>query len=601
MDNDKVKIKRFRTIAWGFKIAWNIDKFTMLLWFIVCGGLAVLPAVALQFNKQTLSILIGFLDGGVYAFSDVIKPIISLGALMIAIGLSSRVNSQFVRLMLYDSYFVGMHEYTMEKMQLVEMTDLLKKEVVETWNSARLDSISLWTFVEGLCFILAKVIGIVALLVTAFSLSTLVFIMSAVYVVIIFIISYAFTGQTRLDRIKDFPDERMIDYYEKISENHGMAKETRIYENTDDVVKQWRKPYDRLQERRMKRQKSAVIRDFISGFGFYAFLIITVGLCLRNVATGTMRPDVFLVVFTLSLNLYNTISGMAMHIVRLDFGLVSLNKQRSFFEYIKPETGGTMEVPTEESFVFEVTDLSFSYSGKPAIKGISFKVEKGEVIALVGANGSGKSTLVKLLLNMYKPDSGEIKLFGKAFDAYHKEFVRNKVGVFFQDYYIFHSSVRENIGVGAVADMDDDEKILEAAKLGGAAKLLSEMPQGLDTLLLKTFDPSGLELSGGEKQRIASSRAHMCNREVLIFDEPASMLDAIAELEQFKNIQGMLNGRTAILISHRIGFARMADKIIMLDDGEIAEMGTHDELISMDGLYAHFFREQAQWYEKSNQ
>ncbi|MDR0936954.1 MAG: ABC transporter ATP-binding protein/permease [Oscillospiraceae bacterium] len=589
-------MQKLKTIRWAFKIAWDIDHWTMLLWFAVCGALAVLPAVALQFNKQTLSVISGFLSGGAYTYADVVKPIVGLGLLMIAIGLSARVNSQFVRMMTYDSYFGGMYAYIMERVQDIEMKDLLRKDVNDMWMSAILEGNSLWAFVEGLCFIFAKIVGIAALLVTAFSMSKLIFAISAVYVIVIFIISLAFAKKTRYNQTEDFNDERMIEYYEKMSDNHGMAKETRIFENTDEVIEQWRKPYERIQKRDLRRQKSAELRDFIVGAGFYAFLIATVGVSVYSVARGTMTPDVFLVLFTLCLNIYSTISGTARYIVRFDFGLIALDKQRGFFELIKPETGGAAETPADDNTVFEVKNLKFSYDDKPTINDISFKVNKGEVIALVGQNGSGKSTLVKLLLNIYKPDSGTIKVLGREYSDYKRDYIRGKIGVFFQDFYIFHSPLRENVGVGAVEDIENITKILEAIKKGGAEKVVSNLPKGLDTLLGTFQDPSGTELSGGEKQRVASSRAHMSDRDVLIFDEPASMLDPIAEMEQFNNIKGMLGGRTAILISHRVGFARMADKIIMLENGEIAESGKHDELMRKNGLYAHFFNEQAQWY-----
>ncbi|MCL2125878.1 MAG: ABC transporter ATP-binding protein/permease [Oscillospiraceae bacterium] len=594
---EKPKVNRFRTIAWGFRLAWDIDKLTLLIWVLLCGALAVLPAIALQFNKQTLSIISGFLGGGEFTYADAVKPIVSLGVLMIAIGLSARVNGQFVRMMMYDSYFAGMYAYIMERVQHIEMTDLLKKEVSDLWHSAFLEGNSLWAFTEGICFILSKFIGIVALLITAFTMSKLIFAISAAYVVVIFIISYSFAGGTRYNQTDDFEDERMIGYYERLSENSGMAKETRIFENTDEIIDQWRKPYGRIQSRWFKREKSAQLRDLVSGVGFYVFLIITVGVSLNGVANKTMAPDIFLVIFTLCLNLYNTISGMARYIVRLDFGLISLDKQRRFFELIKPEgETGSADTPADEETVFEVENLSFAYEDKPTIKGVSFTVKKGEVIALVGENGSGKSTLVKLLLDMYKPGGGSIKVFGRASGEYKRGFLRSKIGVFFQDFHIFHSPLRENVGVGSVEDMEDEAKVLEAIKRGGAEKVVSSLPQGLDTLLGKFQDPSGTELSGGEKQRVASARAHMSNHDVLVFDEPASMLDPIAELEQFNGIREMLDGRTAILISHRVGFARMADRVIMLHDGEIAEMGGHDELMAMGGRYAHFFNEQAQWY-----
>jgi ATP-binding cassette subfamily B protein len=294
------------------------------------------------------------------------------------------------------------------------------------------------------------------------------------------------------------------------------------------------------------------------------------------------------------------VNGTAGHIVRFDSGLDALDKQRHFFE-IAPMHDPADDVlkadtPADENTVFEADNLTFSYAAKPTIKGISFRIGKGEIVALVGANGSGKSTLVKLLLDMYKPDGGTLKVFGRAFSEYKRDFLRSKIGVFFQNYYIFHSPLRENVGVGAVEDMDKDAKIREAIKLGGAERVVEKLPQGMNTLLGKFQDPSGTELSGGEKQRVASARTYMSNRDVLIFDEPASMLDPIAELEQFTNIRNLLDGRTAILISHRVGFARLADKIIMLNEGEIAETGRHDELMAKNGLYATFFNEQAQWY-----
>ena len=302
------KKQRLKTMAWAFRIAWNIDHWTMLLWFLVCGALAILPAVALQFNRDTLSVISGFLSGAPYTYADVVKPIVKLGLLMIAIGLSARVNSQFVRMMTYDSYFGGMYAYIMEHVQDIDMKDLLRKEVNDMWMSAILEGNSLWAFVEGICFIFSKLVGITALLITARSMSRPVFLASAFYVAVIFIISLAFSRETRRNQTEDFNDERQIEYYERMSENRGMAKETRIFENTDQVIQQWKQPYLRIQKRNLRRSRAAELRDFITGAGFYAFLIIAVGVSIAAVARGSMRPDALLVIFTLCLNLLNTIS-----------------------------------------------------------------------------------------------------------------------------------------------------------------------------------------------------------------------------------------------------------------------------------------------------
>jgi ATP-binding cassette subfamily B protein len=601
MDKSLNTGNKLRTIVWGFKTAWKINKRDMLLWYGLSALLAILPAIALIFNKQSLSVISGFLSGGGYTFNDVVRPIISLGLLMVAIGLSNRVNADLITMMLNDSYFTGMYLLLMENTQKIDMTDLLKKDVNDAWSYSYLYAGSLLDFVSGACLIVAKFVSIISLLVVAFGTSKLIFAISLVYVVGIFFLSMSFTEKTRYTIQEDFQEERLIEYYEKVAENHGMAKETRVYENTEEIVKQWQKPFLRGQKRQRYRRFQGELRDFIGGAGFYIFLIITVGISILGVADGTTTPDVFLVLFTLCINLYNTITGTARGIYSFDLGLDGLDKQRNFFE-IAPmhdpaDDVGKADTPAEENTVFEVEDLKFSYADKPTIKGISFKVNKGEIVALVGANGSGKSTLVKLLLNMYKPDSGTIKFFGRTYGEYKRDFLRSKIGAFFQDFYIFHSSLRENVGVGAVEDMDNEAKIREAMRRGQAEKIAEQLPNKLDTLLLKFMDKSGYELSGGEKQRVASARTHMSNRDVLIFDEPASMLDPIAEMEQFNNIREMLDGRTAILISHRVGFARMASKVIMLNDGEIAETGTHDELMAQDGLYARFFNEQAQWYD----
>ena len=591
---------------WSLKTAWGISKSSMLLWFGLSGLLAILPAVALRFNRETLTVLSGFLSGASgYTYADVVPPIIALGALMMAIGLSARVNIDLLYFVMYDAFFTGMFELILENIQQMEMTELIKKEVYDEWHFCVHYAGSLVDFTSGACAIATKAVALISLFVVAFTVSRIVFAVSLVYVIGVFVLNFVSTKKTRVDRVAAYRENSRIDYYEKIFENPGMAKEIRAYENTGEFVDQWKSAYDRRFDSEVKRERVAGMRDFIGGAGFYVFLIINIGISILSVASGAMRPDVFLVLFTLCLNIYSAINGLGGLVYRFDYGLTGLGRQASFFERI-PKTapdGGAdkYETPANADIVFNTDKLSFSYSaGAPVIRDVSLTVKRGEIVALVGENGSGKSTLVKLLLNMYRPTSGSVEFFGRPYGDYKREFIRGKIGVFFQDFMIFHQTLQENIGVGSIEELDDEAKIWDALRKGGADKLTARLPKGLKTLLEKSKDKSGTELSGGEKQRVAVSRAHMSDRDILVFDEPASMLDPIAEMEQFMRIRNLIDGRTAILISHRVGFARMADRIIMMHDGEIAEMGKHDDLMEKNGLYAHFFNEQAQWYDSSD-
>lgn len=169
--------------------------------------------------------------------------------------------------------------------------------------------------------------------------------------------------------------------------------------------------------------------------------------------------------------------------------------------------------------------------------------------------------------------------------------------MFFQDFALFHASLRESVGYGDLKNIENREKITEALRKGGGMKLLERLPEGMETWLLKKVKKGSVNLSGGEQQKVAVSRAHMSDKDVLIFDEPASALDPIAEMEQFSAIQEKIQGRTAILISHRVGFARLADRIFVMDQGKLAEVGTHEELMEKQGIYLEFFQSQAEWYD----
>ncbi|MBV9852572.1 MAG: ATP-binding cassette domain-containing protein, partial [Armatimonadetes bacterium] len=218
-----------------------------------------------------------------------------------------------------------------------------------------------------------------------------------------------------------------------------------------------------------------------------------------------------------------------------------------------------------------------------------------ETVALVGQNGAGKTTLVKLLTRLYDPDEGQILLDGRDIREYDLASLRRAIGVIFQDYVTYFFSAAENIGVGWLEGIEDRVQIEGAAAKSGAATVIERLPSGYDTTLGRWFD-EGTQLSGGEWQKVALARAFMRDAEVLILDEPTASLDARAEYEIFARMQALTEGKMALFISHRFSTVRLADRILVLEDGRIREDGTHQELLALGGTYAELFNLQAAAY-----
>ena len=213
----------------------------------------------------------------------------------------------------------------------------------------------------------------------------------------------------------------------------------------------------------------------------------------------------------------------------------------------------------------------------------------------MGENGAGKTTLVKLLARLYDPDEGRILLDGRDLREYDLDEVRANVGVIFQDFVRYHLTAGENIGVGQIDAMDDEARIREAARRAMADEVIDSLPGGYDQLIGRRFR-TGLDLSGGQWQKIAIARAYMRDAQVMILDEPTAALDARSEFEVFQRFKELSDQRTAVLISHRFSSVRMADRILVMEQGQLEAAGTHDELMAEGGRYAELFELQAAGY-----
>jgi ATP-binding cassette subfamily B protein len=242
--------------------------------------------------------------------------------------------------------------------------------------------------------------------------------------------------------------------------------------------------------------------------------------------------------------------------------------------------------------------VSFRYQGAAtdALRDVSFTIAAGETVAIVGRNGAGKSTMIKLMTRLYDPTEGRILLDGNDLRDYDPDQLRGVFGAMFQDYVTYQATAAENVGLGEVGMIEDRAAITTAIDKGGASELVAGLPKGLETPLGKWFELKSSNLSGGEWQKIALSRAFMRDARILLLDEPTSALDAQAEFELFQRLRRLSRGKTTVYISHRFSTVRQADRILFFEQGRLVEEGTHAELMKVGGRYAKLFRLQAAAY-----
>ncbi|NLD87180.1 MAG: ABC transporter ATP-binding protein [Clostridiales bacterium] len=378
------------------------------------------------------------------------------------------------------------------------------------------------------------------------------------------------------------------------------TKELKAYGNSDYLIGTYGK---RLNERNreyeryyFKHLRKRLFGDCITKFGAIINIIILLVLFVNRqisvglfiAATSLFFGGIYLYLGTVAY--FFKWSGM--HIKTYEY-------YDKYFALSDESEGTAADLP--EKFDIEFRDVWFRYPGteRDILKGLTFKISHGMKASIVGENGEGKSTMVKLLLGLFTPDKGEILVGGRALSEYPMS-VRTKIfGPVFQDFSRFSVTVKENIGIGDVDKIDDDEKIKAAAKKGKVDEFVEEFENGYDTLLGRDFE-SGVDISGGQWQRIAIARAFMGDKPILLLDEPTSQLDPMAEANLYREFSEMVENKTSIFITHRLGSTMITDRIFVIQNGKIEEDGTHEELMKTDGVYSRMFNSQKQWYKHDN-
>ncbi|MFR1518476.1 MAG: ABC transporter ATP-binding protein [Clostridia bacterium] len=285
----------------------------------------------------------------------------------------------------------------------------------------------------------------------------------------------------------------------------------------------------------------------------------------------------------------------------LQFTSLGICDLREFLELKdRSNRGDGVSVPKESPEIsFENVFYKYSHSENDTLKNINFKIHKGEKIALVGENGAGKTTLVKLLCGLYRPTQGTIKIDGRNITEYNRDEYYTLISVVFQDIYLMPISIAKNIAL-CKEEKIDHELLENVIRLSGLSNKIQSLPQKENTLLLKSIYEEATDFSGGEKQKLALARALYKQGKIIILDEPTAALDPIAENELYQQYNELTRDMTSLFISHRLSSTRFCDRIFFLNNGEIIEEGTHDELIALNGKYAELFRLQSYYYQEDN-
>ena len=398
---------------------------------------------------------------------------------------------------------------------------------------------------------------------------------------------------------EQMPESRQLSYCQGLLFNIRSIREIKLFNVGFYFINRYRELFDKVFKRvlsiKIAHAKSTVFFTLLHGIGLTLLYIYVVLISIQ----GKITVGDVAMYFTIVAGLQQNFWELTLMTGELMGSTIDFRTFWSFFE-LTP-TVKTAESPQKFSHInraLEFRNVSFCYpgSGNTVFKNVSFSLKSGETLAIVGENGAGKTTLVKLLCRFYDPTEGQIFIDDVPIDEYHLDSLRSQIAPVFQDFSRFFLTAGENIGIGNVERVSDESGVVQAAEQGQADTVVSVLPEGYQTLLGRQFE-GGTDLSGGEWQKVAISRAFMRGAEILILDEPTAALDAESEYTLFQRFKELTENATTLLISHRFSTVRIADRILVLDKGSVLEEGTHEQLMNKGGRYATLYRMQSERYQ----
>ena len=602
MDRIREFFEALRNTPEAFRLVWFASKIAAVVGITLTLIAALLPAAQAWAGKLIVDSIVSAADRGMEPLAGLrfVGPYLALEFGLVLVGSVTGQVRSLVDRIIQSQLTNHVNGLIIRKAISLDLQFFENPLFYDTLQNARRQAdTSALNIVNATLQMLQQVITLISLVVLLLRFSPWLVVIVIAAAIPSFLSQSQFAERAFRAVTRRAPEARLLNYLEQLLTGSDTVKEIKLFGLGESLLKRYQTLFvqfyleDRaIAERRTMAGLGWGLLSNAAYYGSYAWIV------LRTVAGQITLGDMtmFLALFRQS---QGSIRALLDSLNRLYESNLFLDNLMTYLE-LQPQLAVPVNgriAPSPIRYGIEFRGVSFRYPGSDAyvLRDINVHIKPGERIALVGLNGAGKTTLIKLLTRLYDPTEGQILLDGIDLREYDLKSLHQRFGVVFQDFVRYQFTVRENIGFGQVDSLDNMARIQDAAERGGAAPIIANMPQGFETMLGRRWE-RGQELSGGQWQKIALSRAFMRDAEVLVLDEPTSALDAEAEYEVFRRFGELIGDRTAVLISHRFSTVRMADRIMVLSAGKIIELGSHAELMQLDGAYARLFNLQAEGY-----